>query len=114
LLLDGRIFGQITQEAQKNCPWHEKIGGRKMQNKLAKSGRKEDEKYLFNYLAGKPYLFDFYFIFINFFSCKRYPKKLFYAAFVKWENFFKFSGYFGRKGFQQSGNSDMYRYLLVK
>jgi hypothetical protein len=30
LLPDGRIFGKITQEAPKNCPWPGKIGGRKM------------------------------------------------------------------------------------
>jgi hypothetical protein len=32
-------------------------------------------------------------------------KSLFYTAFVKWQNFFKFSGYFGRKGSKQSGKS---------
>jgi hypothetical protein len=32
---------------------------------------------------------------------------LFYTAFVKWQNFFKFSGYFGRKGSKKSGNSGL-------
>jgi hypothetical protein len=31
LVPDGRIFGQITQEAPKNYLWPEKIGGRKME-----------------------------------------------------------------------------------
>jgi hypothetical protein len=34
------------------------------------------------------------------------PEKVFfYTAFAKWLNFFKFSGYFGRKGSKKSGNS---------
>jgi hypothetical protein len=43
LLPDGRIFGQITQEALKNCPLPQKIGGRKMAKfgkKWQKRGRK--------------------------------------------------------------------------
>jgi hypothetical protein len=30
---------------------------------------------------------------------------VFYTVFAKWQNFFKFSGYFGRKGYKQSGYS---------
>jgi hypothetical protein len=42
---------------------------------------------------------------MNYFCSKRCLKQLFYTGFVKWQNFFKFSGYFGRKGSKQSGNS---------
>jgi hypothetical protein len=33
--------------------------------------------------------------------------KLFYKVFAKWQNFITFSGNFGRKVVNQSGNSDV-------
>jgi hypothetical protein len=38
-------------------------------------------------------------------SAEKVPIKLFNTEFVKRQNFFKFSGYFGRNGLKQSGNS---------
>jgi hypothetical protein len=37
-------------------------------------------------------------------------KKLFSMTFVRLQNFFKFSGYFGRKGSKQSGHSEFVLY----
>jgi hypothetical protein len=53
LLPDGRIFGQITQETQKNVYGRKKLAAVKLQN-FEKSGRKEAGKYFNNYLDEKP------------------------------------------------------------
>jgi hypothetical protein len=43
---------------------------------------------------------------LSFALTNRWLKKLFFVAFVKWQNFFKFSGYFGRKDLKQYGKSE--------
>jgi hypothetical protein len=49
---DGRIFGQITQEAPKNCLWPEKIG--QIWQKVAD---KRPENIFYNYLNEKSYIY---------------------------------------------------------
>jgi hypothetical protein len=67
-LPDGRIFGQITQNMpQKIVYSRKKLEAVKWQN-LAKSGRKEAEKYFYNYLAVKPYNYSIC-NFLDFYQC---------------------------------------------
>jgi hypothetical protein len=106
LLPDGRIFGQITQKRpQKIVHGRKKLEAVKCQN-LAKSGRKEAGKYFFNFSDEKHIINCDFLDFVEFFWYTKYLKTLFYTAFVKLQNFWKFSGYFGRKGSKQYGNSD--------
>jgi hypothetical protein len=53
--------------------------------------------------------------FLDFMNCLlliKVPEKIFLhgTVFTKWQNFFQFSGYFGRKDSKQSGNSATHRY----
>jgi hypothetical protein len=86
---------------------------------LGKIGRKEAGKYFYNYLKKKPYnslyllriflrnyqkmcsYIEFSFAYI----VQKVAEKLVYTVFSEVSKFSNFSGYFGRKGLKQSGNS---------